>query len=161
MEFSNQITVFSSIVTGISIVIAGLQISQDSKSFLKVRGTRKKAWEGKWIGKFQQHNKVDNNELTGDIMLNIRIKRRTVIGTAEIHHFHFQTWNTLLFKGGFKTERFLSIEYTNKIGGILQFGHAMLELSGTGEQIKGKIMGYGPQSGEIVSVDICLKRGVE
>lgn len=78
---------------------------------------------------------------------------KKVYGKATIVYSETEK-SEMVVSGGFFLEsgkRFLLLEYKNQHGIVLQFGSIILLLSDTGTRFTGKVMGYGPKTGAIVT----------
>jgi hypothetical protein len=64
----------------------------------------------------------------------------------------------LLFTGGFKTERFLILDYKGIKNPQTQFGIALLKLSGNGEFLEGRYLGHGAEADDVVYGRVRLDR---
>ena len=60
--------------------------------------------------------------------------------------------------GGFNYERFVSINYSSRDPGFMQFGTFILELHSVPNTMKGKFIGFGPLTDRIIAGDVLCKR---
>lgn len=159
MDTSTLITVISTVITIISILIATYQVYQNSKDYINFSSKRRKAIEGKWAGTYSQNNKISDTHVEGEFAVDLKIRGKRVIGIIDVKTPSLSVEDRILIvEGGFRDERFLSLSYKNKQGEIMQFGYMMFELSPNGKNLKGKFLGFGPESEQVISGDTILKK---
>jgi len=65
---------------------------------------------------------------------------------------------SLCFKGSFISDRFMQGEYTNEAEQVINFGTILFELSADARSLKGKFVGYGRVTEDIVTGNINLEK---
>ncbi len=161
MDLVTIITCVSVAITLLSIGVAVFQILDSKKEFISLSRGRQSAINGKWTGTFRQDNLVNEKELVGTMMINLKTKGKLVKGFGEYggkYGDQFSYRENILLKGGFKHDRFLVLDYYNKNDQKTHFGHYILELSSEGDQLKGKLIAYGNKSEAVIAADILLRK---
>ena len=112
---------------------------------------------GIWTGKYEQLDPIKEGDETsarpsGNLTLDLDAGKRTIKGEMTLE------WTTGInrtdkwfCKGGFKSERFLEITFQNRDDKIIQFGSLLMELDPLGKNLSGRVQGFGPVSGRIIS----------
>jgi len=158
MDTTDLIALISLIVSIISTIGLFYQHSQALSDFVYINPSRRKSLRGNWIGSFVQDNKIDGNSLTGEIRLTLQVGRKKIKGVAIVNQHYFKNSVTLLLTGGYRDERFVSLSYKNQKKSVIQFGHMLLELIPNGKKLKGRVLGFGHESEQIVIAELNLQR---
>ncbi len=149
-------TVLSGIIGGactiaaviIPIIIKGLEappIPIGRQDFLK----------GTWKGAIVQ-SRADNSIMTMQMELNLEIKRRKIVGTGVL--FYDEQLHHISLCGIFRNDRFLKMDYDNKLSHLRQFGCFLFDLDKTEDQLTGRFVGYGHISRNIVHGTCSFKK---
>ncbi|MBU1101949.1 MAG: hypothetical protein KKA84_16250 [Bacteroidetes bacterium] len=161
MDSNLLITVLSITVTIISVFIAVYQIYLTRKPFKVITRGRQYSLEGLWKGKYTQDNKTGGNKLEGEMRLSLSPGRKKVIGIVTITSYYYKKDYEFIVDGGFKADRFLFLNYWNKNDSVTQFGNIILELTSNAEILKGRFIGYGPESEKIVTAQIVFNKTIK
>lgn len=161
MDFNQTITILSVIITVLSIMVAIYQIMEGRRGFLSLQQARKKNIEGTWEGTFKQDNLIDDQELNGKMSIDLKVKGKRIVGYGKYggkfgNQSSYQ--EEIQLKGGFKQDRFLVLDYTNRKAEKTHFGHYILELSPDGDSLNGKLVAYGNKSKAVIGANIFLTK---
>ncbi len=139
---------FLSLIISLSSAVIGVLFQKyiDTKDFLFLGKTRKRALKGKWRGIVEQDNM---NKYDIELIIKPGFKRVNITGTI-LNKEVKKGADNFIFKGAFKNERFLMLGYENADGGILQFGSMLLEFLPDSEHMQGRFVGYGYKSMQII-----------
>lgn len=64
----------------------------------------------------------------------------------------------LNFTGGFHNDYFIKFDYKNPDETVIQFGSCIVKLSDDGKSLKGKFVGYGASTNQIVNGIVDLEK---
>ncbi|MCB0541165.1 MAG: hypothetical protein KDE33_26900, partial [Bacteroidetes bacterium] len=143
---SDIITIVSIIVTVISIIIAAREVYGRTKFFNRISKRRQGALTGNWIGYFTEEvpGKKSFNQIKNNLVFTLEARSKTVKGKGKILP-NEKNEKTFIFKGGFRHERFLVLDYYNPDEKVIQFGRLIFELSSNGKILRGSYVGYGSE----------------
>jgi len=154
----------AALVTGplsvlLSFCLAHL-FSKDRLQRSKITKARGLALTGKWRGTLTQEASSKDGPMEGELEFDLRCGRRTVRGSGVLWRSFDGHERAISFglKGGFLFERFLRMEYGNDKGHVVQFGSVVTELVSEGDRLRGRFVGYGSMSEDIVSGTISLTK---
>lgn len=88
--------------------------------------------------------------------LDLVIRRRKVKGTGIVYHNGYI--HHMILCGIFRNDRFLKIDYDNKLSQLRQFGCFLFDLDQKDERLVGRFVGYGHVSKSIVQGTCSLKK---
>ena len=125
----------------------------------KPLGDRRRALRGTWRGNLTQ-NTVPPDVLIKDIEMICDPGRRRIKGTWFTHIQIGRDEMTLQYSliGGFYHDRFLKFDFRNDSPGKIQFGAAVLELTGDARTLSGAFVAYGPMSNAIIQGSMKFSR---
>lgn len=140
----------TSLISG--LVVSKLKDFYANRRYVKLTRADLNVLSGRWRGYSLQEvsGQIEKHSITVD--LDIKDSKR-VFGRAIVVYSEAEK-GEMAISGGFFLEggkRFLLLEYKNEHGIVLQFGSIILLLSDTGRSFSGKVMGYGPRTGTIVT----------
>jgi hypothetical protein len=146
-------TLIAGIIGGVStitaVVIPIAQKHFETKTLFPISTDRRNILQGKWTGTVNQHiDKNTFNTISVELNIKINIKQRKIYGTGIINAL--QIYHVSL-DGSFRNDRFLKMDYQNIDSSIVQFGSFVFHLSDDSKQLKGRFVGYGHISKDIIS----------
>jgi hypothetical protein len=158
-------TVISSIIGGVSIIIAAivtfaLKRSAESRQKALVPRDRRNALEGYWTGHAEKHYSEAGTptvyELEGDFQ--VSGKRVSGDATSSVQIEGKKVAQPLMLSGGFLDNKYLKMDYLSRQKEILEFGCFIVELDSEGKVLEGRFVGYGRRTKGIISGTIKLKK---
>ena len=153
MDLTVIIGIISSIIAVVGIMVSSYLIYLDSSEFKTISKGRKKAVNGQWTGVIRHLEEFNGILPTGSIEISFLAKRKRITGQLTINHAagDYERMDLMKFRGGFKMDRFLELDFQNARDEVVQFGNLILELDPLGDKMEGKMQGYGPSSKKILS----------
>jgi len=126
---------------------------KNAKSLLPIKSARKKAISKTWSGTFTQVQQ-DSTVLTFNIDFTLKAKRKFITGTGKYSGINETV--QIEVAGGFYRDDYLHLNYKNKDKAVFQHGLMILHWPNNPTTLKGKFVGIGRDSNEIVSGNIEL-----
>ena len=114
---------------------------------------RQESLNGNWEGQISQPLFPAAN-----VNLRLEVGKKDVQG--QIQYADGSAIRVFQVSGSFHSDRFLKLDYAPEDKAAIQFGSCLLELQSDGRTLRGKAIGFGPQSGAIVSGDLTLDKRV-
>ena len=128
---------------------------KNAKALLPINSDRKKAISKKWSGSFTQVQS-DSTVLAFSITFTLKAKRKFITGTGAYSGENEKVQIELA--GGFYRDDYLHLNYKNKDKAVFQHGLIILHWPNNPTTLKGKFIGIGRDSNEIVSGNVELKK---
>ena len=125
---------------------------------------RTKSLSGTWTGILDQHEGPSGQPLRCNVLFKLTTERQNLIGTAIIDNiipYAGVTELNLKLNGVVSHERFVQLNYNSENPIMIQFGAVLCELSDTGREMSGKIIGYGLLTRRIISGSLELRKEPE
>ncbi len=141
-------TILASIIGGACTIAAVIipKIIEDHRD-PKIPAGRQDFLKGTWKGTIVQ-SRTDDAITTMQMELNLEIKRRKIVGTGVL--FYDEQLHHITLCGIFRNDRFLKMDYDNKLSHLRQFGCFLFDLDKVEGQLTGRFVGYGHISRNIV-----------
>lgn len=127
----------------------------DNRELRQIKG-RQKAISGTWHGTIAQE--IDGNLANINLSITFTAGKKIVEGIAEFISPMTGLPVKLNFTGGFHNDYFIKFDYTNPDETVIQFGSCIVRLSDDGKTLKGKYVGYGANTNQIVNGIVDLKK---
>lgn len=108
---------------------------------------RAQAIEGEWIGHYIQEIGIEG---TFPTTLNLTVDKDTIGGILRFSAAN-EDYVECTITGGCFFDRFLQLNYFANDPRLIQFGTILGHISDEGSELTGRYLGYGAQSGQIVS----------
>lgn len=122
----------------------------ERKIFIPGYKGRLSALAGKWEGKGYDVDTTNNTKNTYEISLDLFKRRKTIKGSAKVKSEPNENSFALKLMGGFYSDSYLKLEYSNTDKNVIQYGVFFLKLSSNGKKLNGKFLGYGHTREEII-----------
>ena len=106
-----------------------------------INSPRKKAIEGFWYGKTNQSIGVNGENMETKLNANFFLKGSLIKGKALISWEDEQI--TAKCIGGFLSESMVKLTYRSDDESLMNYGVALLNLNGAGNELEGNILGHG------------------
>lgn len=144
----------------VSPVVTYIAIKQYDNGVFQRHSERLRALVGKWQGTMHQEVGPEGTPFDAPYTLQLTVSGKVVSGTGSSHPtFWGKEYDArFLVRGGFLHERFLRFDFHNADEAIIQFGSMTLALSDDCESLKGRYVGYGDVSKQIVYGTIDLHK---
>jgi len=141
-------TVLASIIGGACTIAAVIiPIIIEEYRAPEIPAGRQDFLKGTWKGTIVQ-SRADDAIMTMQMELNLEIKRRKIVGTGVL--FYDEQLHHITLCGIFRNDRFLKMDYDNKLLHLRQFGCFLFDLDKVEGQLTGRFVGYGHISRNIV-----------
>jgi hypothetical protein len=154
MQLSIIIAILGAVCTLASPIIALLIKEKRQNRLLQtITSSCRKAIEGNW--KLTCIHEIKGEGIPDGFTGVLSFEAGQKIVKGKIAYENYKRGPTVLkLKGGFYNDRFLKLEYENEVYRIIQFGVIILELSANGSTLRGRLLGYGPESEMLVTAKI-------
>lgn len=130
-------------------ILSNLKFSPSPKA-------KRRSLEGSWRGETQQDNGPGGTPITVDLVIELKTSWRKISGTGRVQGGGDEL--NLELHGGYRELDHIYLEYSSAIKSKINFGCVLLKLNGNGDELIGKIIGYGNMSQALIKGDMRLKK---
>lgn len=153
--------VAAAIVTGIfGLTIPFLTFMRErifsSLGLQRVHTGRRAALTGKWVGETTQDIGDEPHRRPGVLTVTLKSGRRRIDGSGQ--HSTSVAATGMVLQGGMIHDKIVSLTYRSEDDGRIQTGTLVCLLGADGKTLRGRYVGYGPYSDNIVSGTVDLKK---
>ncbi|MGJ8633236.1 MAG: hypothetical protein ACSHX7_04890 [Luteolibacter sp.] len=149
--------IIAAIITGgVAFSIPLLTWVVKNLSYSAISGRKRRALQGSWRGTTKQSSGPKGKPIEVDLVIDFKTRWRRVKGISRVKGGGDEL--DVTFVGGYKELDHVFFEYQSKSKDKVNFGSVILKLNGCGNELHGKIIGYGNMSETLVSGDMTLTK---